>query len=55
MLVAVAPHRLKDLADVQELIRSAQLPEALALELDPGVRPRFLELWRAVTSAQDPF
>jgi hypothetical protein len=51
----VAPHRLKDLADVQELIRSARLPEALALELDPWVRPRVLELWHAVASAQDPF
>ncbi len=53
----VAPHRLKDLADVQELIRSASLPESTADELDPWVRPRFLELWRAVSNAaeSDPF
>ncbi len=53
----VAPHRLKDLADVQELIRSAHLPIELAEELHPWVRDRFLELWRAVAqgSENDPF
>jgi hypothetical protein len=53
----VAPHRLKDLADVQELIRSAGLPESLAQKLDPWVRPKFLELWHAVQvgDANDPY
>lgn len=53
----VAPHRLKDLADVQELIRSAHLPIELAEELHPWVRDRFLELWQAVArgSENDPF
>jgi hypothetical protein len=53
----VAPHRLKDLADVQELIRSAHLPIALAQELHPWVRDKFLELWRAVADAEanDPY
>lgn len=53
----VAAHRLKDLADVQELIRSANLPVALADELHPWVRDKFLELWRSVTAgaADDPF
>ena len=53
----VAPHRLKDLADVQELIRSARLPLTLAEELHPWVRTRFQELWQAVFTgdANDPF
>jgi hypothetical protein len=34
----VAPHQLKDLADVQELIRSARLPSSLADSLHPWVR-----------------
>jgi hypothetical protein len=42
-----APHRLRDLADVLELIRSARLPESLADELDPSVRDKFRELWQA--------
>jgi hypothetical protein len=43
-----APGRLKDLADVQELIRSLQLPVALANQLDPSVQERYKELWSAV-------
>ena len=48
-----APHRLKDLADVQELIRIQQLPLALSLELDAFVRPKYLELWHAVHDHRD--
>jgi len=43
-----APHRLKDLADVQELIRIQQLPRAFADQLNAFVRPKYLELWQAV-------
>ena len=46
-----AAHRLKDLADVQELIRVLRLPRALADELDPSVRSKFLELYDAVAAA----
>src|SRR3990172_11528130 len=42
----VAPHRGKDLVDIQELIRSAHLPPEVSLTLDPWVREKFLELWR---------
>jgi hypothetical protein len=42
-----APHRLKDLADVLELIRALDLPADLASRLDPYVREKYLELWRA--------
>jgi hypothetical protein len=53
----VAAHRLKDLADVQELIRSAQLPSTMAESLDPWVQAKFLELWHAVNQGalSDPF
>ena len=42
-----APHRLKDLADVLELIRAAHLPEDFGATLDPYVGDKYLELWRA--------
>lgn len=50
----VAPHRAKDLVDVQELIKSAGLEASVADELDPWVREKFLELWRLAQVA-DPF
>ena len=42
-----APHRLRDLADVLELIRIQALPETYAERLDPYVRGKFDELWQA--------
>ena len=48
-----APHRLKDLADVLELVRAAKLPAELATSLDPYVREKYLELWRAAQT-EDP-
>jgi len=42
-----APHRLRDLADVIELIRANALAEKLADSLHPYVREKYLELWRA--------
>jgi len=46
-----APHRLKDLADVQELILRNALSESLAEKLDPSVRDEYLRLWRGAQSA----
>lgn len=46
-----APHRLKDLADVQELIKIKNLDEAFAGRLDGYVRPKFLELLADVDKA----
>jgi hypothetical protein len=43
-----APHRLKDLADVQELIKIRGLQPGFAEQLDPYVRGKFLELWETV-------
>ncbi len=45
--------RLKDLADVQELIRAAQLPLELGDELDPMVRAKYVEIWHATKRAPD--
>jgi len=48
-----APHRLKDLADVLELIRAAGLPATLADRLDPSVRAKYTELWTAAQTRDD--
>ncbi len=42
------PGRLRDLADVQELIRVLDLPEVYGNNLDPYVRAKFVALWRAL-------
>ncbi len=43
-----APDRLKDLADVQELIKVRSLSNEFAEKLDPYVRSKFLELVNSV-------
>jgi hypothetical protein len=40
--------RIKDLADVQELIKALRLPRGFADQLNPYVRGRFHELWDAI-------
>ncbi len=47
-----APHRLKDLADVLELVRAIHLPRSTANDLDPSVRAKFLELWEAAQAEE---
>jgi predicted nucleotidyltransferase len=47
-----APHRLKDLADVQELIRIRKLDADFVEKLDPYVRPKYLELQEAVSKSE---
>jgi hypothetical protein len=47
-----APHRLKDLADVLELVRALKLPVAFADSLDPYVREKFRELHAAAETAK---
>jgi hypothetical protein len=42
------PARLKDLADVQELIKHLKLPQQYADNLHPFVQHEFLELWEGV-------
>ena len=50
----VAPHRARDLVDVQDLIKSAGLAASVADELHPWVREKFLELWH-LAQIVDPF
>lgn len=47
-----APHRLRDLADVLEVIRLLRLPLDLELRLDPSVRDKYRELWHAAQAAE---
>ena len=49
---AGAPHRLKDLADVLELIRHLSLPRETADSLDPSIRPKYEELWQAAQAPE---
>jgi hypothetical protein len=48
-----APHRVRDLADVLELIRVAVLPLELAVDLDESVQEKFRELWHAARESRD--
>ncbi|MBA3631338.1 MAG: nucleotidyltransferase [Acidobacteria bacterium] len=48
-----APHRLKDLADVQEIIKIKDLTADFAEKLNPFVREKFLELQKAVAQAEE--
>jgi hypothetical protein len=48
-----APHRLRDLADVLELIRAVHLTEDFGQKLDPYVQSKYADLWRAAQS-RDP-
>jgi hypothetical protein len=50
-----APHRGKDLIDVQELIHRAALPRDLVDRLDPYVRDKFLELWELAQHPDDEY
>ncbi len=45
-----APHRLKDLADVIEVIRILKLPAEMVEELD--VREKYRELWQAAQAVE---
>ncbi|MBA2502802.1 MAG: hypothetical protein H0V27_07980 [Pyrinomonadaceae bacterium] len=48
-----APDRLKDLADVQELIKLKNLDADFAARLNPYVREKFTELHRGVADARN--
>ncbi len=48
-----APHRLKDLADVQEIIKIKGLTADFIEKLNPFVHEKFLELQKAVAEAEE--
>ena len=48
-----AAHRMKDLGDVQELIKVLGLPRDLAERLNPFVRDKYLELWRGAQAPEE--
>jgi hypothetical protein len=48
------PGRLRGLADVVEVIEVRDLPESFADELDPYVRPKYLELWAVCRASSEP-
>lgn len=47
-----APHRLRDLADVQDLIGRTRLSRDLGDSLDPSVRDEYRRLWDAVAAGE---
>lgn len=47
------PGRMRDLADVQELIRHADLPMELRDDLDPMVRDEYARIWTATRENLD--
>ena len=47
-----APSRLRDLADVQEMIKARQLDEQFAEQLDPSLRRAYLKLHHATRATQ---
>jgi hypothetical protein len=49
-----AAHRMRDLADVQDLIAKLDLPRSLAEEIDPSVRDEYLRMWDVAATARDP-
>jgi hypothetical protein len=48
-----APHRLRDLADVQDLIALLDLPLELGEQLDDSVRKEYERLWKTVQQARE--
>ena len=48
-----APHRGRDLVDVQALVAARKLPREHAAELDEYVRAKFDELWQLAQIKDD--
>lgn len=47
-----SPGRLKDLADVQELIRGLKLDREFSTQLEPSLRETYLQLWQDSQAAR---
>ena len=50
-----APHRARDLVDVQDLIHRAKLPKDLVEQLNPYVQEKFSELWELAQIPDDDY
>ena len=48
-----AEHRVKDIADVQQLIETLDLPRSIDLNLDPSVRDEYVRLWEATRRVRE--
>jgi hypothetical protein len=48
-----APHRIRDIADVQDLIIALVLPLELEEKLDESVRSEYRRLWEAAQKARE--
>lgn len=48
-----AEHRVKDIADVQQLIETLDLPREVGLKLDQSVRAEYDRLWEATRRGRD--
>jgi hypothetical protein len=48
------PRRMRDFSDVQDVIQNLSLDDRFADRLDPYVREKYLELWRAVRVDPNP-
>lgn len=45
--------RLRDFADVVELVRTLRLPADFASKLNPYVRPKFMEIWEGLQHSEE--
>jgi hypothetical protein len=50
-----APHRARDLVDIQDLIRRAKLPRELGEQLNPHVQEKFAGLWALAQVPDDDY
>jgi hypothetical protein len=50
-----APHRIRDIADVKDLIIALALPLELEESLDASVRAEYRRLWEAAQKSGDFF
>jgi len=48
------PERIRDLADVQDLIKALSLPRSLGEQIDPSVRDEYYRLWDVSQNGWDP-
>jgi hypothetical protein len=48
------PERIRDLGDVQDLIRGLKLPRSLGEQIDPFVRDEYYRIWDVSQNVWDP-